>query len=184
MLTRFIAPGPTDQRGVCPGLNTLANHGYLPRNGIVTAGQVIEATATGFNMGADLSTLLIFIAVAFGGNIDTLTFSIGGEDDRTYSASGVGSKAAGRQFGLAGHSRCEGDISALRKDFYTNGGDNHNANPDRFRRFIELAKQNGGEFNVNAANQFYAQNARESIANNPQLYFQAYTIIVVVSSSD
>lgn len=25
-----------DVRGPCPGLNTLANHGYLPRNGVAT----------------------------------------------------------------------------------------------------------------------------------------------------
>lgn len=32
------APGPNDLRGVCPGLNAFANHGFLPRNGmIVTA---------------------------------------------------------------------------------------------------------------------------------------------------
>jgi hypothetical protein len=68
-------------------------------------------------MGTDLSTLLIFIATAFGGNIESLTFSLGGEDDRTYSASGIGSREAGRQLGLAGHSRCEGDISAMRRDF-------------------------------------------------------------------
>ena len=30
---QYIAPGATDQRGVCPGLNTLANHGYISRNG-------------------------------------------------------------------------------------------------------------------------------------------------------
>lgn len=28
----FQAPGPTDQRGPCPGLNTLANHGCESRN--------------------------------------------------------------------------------------------------------------------------------------------------------
>jgi len=76
-------------------------------------------------MGTDLSTLLIFIATAFGGNIESLTFSLGGEDDRTYSAAGIGSREAGRQLGLDGHSRCEGDISALRKDFYLNGGGRH-----------------------------------------------------------
>jgi len=26
-----------DQRGPCPGLNALANHGYIPRNGVVEA---------------------------------------------------------------------------------------------------------------------------------------------------
>ncbi|CAG8835038.1 22518_t:CDS:2, partial [Racocetra persica] len=27
------APGPDDKRSPCPALNTLANHGYLPRGG-------------------------------------------------------------------------------------------------------------------------------------------------------
>lgn len=63
------------QRGVCPGLNALANHGYLPRNGIVTAQQVISATKQVFNMGEDLSALLCFIAVTYGGNLQTQTFS-------------------------------------------------------------------------------------------------------------
>ncbi|KAJ7627241.1 hypothetical protein FB45DRAFT_1082451 [Roridomyces roridus] len=35
----FIAPGPHDQRG--PGMNTLANHGYIPRNGIATFEEVV-----------------------------------------------------------------------------------------------------------------------------------------------
>ncbi|GAA5913046.1 hypothetical protein JCM6882_005546 [Rhodosporidiobolus microsporus] len=176
----FQAPGPTDQRGPCPGLNTLANHGYLPRSGIVTGSEIIEAVGEGFNMAADLAGLLVLIAVAFGGNLETATFSIGGEDDRTYSATGIGSKAAGRQFGLDGHSRCEGDASATRADFFMNGGDNHNGQPERFRRFMELAKKNGGQFNVAAANELYAQNADISLENNPKLYFQAYTIIVIL----
>jgi Peroxidase, family 2 len=33
---RFIAPGPNDKRGPCPGLNAAANHGFLPRSGITT----------------------------------------------------------------------------------------------------------------------------------------------------
>ncbi|GAA97831.1 uncharacterized protein L969DRAFT_77894 [Mixia osmundae IAM 14324] len=176
----FIAPGPTDQRGPCPGLNTLANHGYLNRSGIVRAGDVITATERGFNMGPDLSALLVTIAVAFGGNIETEVFSLGGEDDRTYSATGIGSKAAGRQYGLDAHSRCEGDISATREDYYLNNGDDHNGSPRRFARFIETAKANGGQFNVPAANQLFGINSKESIAYNPRLYFQAYTIVVVL----
>ena len=33
---QFIAPGPNDIRGPCPGLNAAANHGFLARDGIVT----------------------------------------------------------------------------------------------------------------------------------------------------
>lgn len=126
-------------------MNALANHGYLPRNGIVTAQQVISATKQVFNMGEDLSGLLCFIAVTYGGNLQTQTFSserdppsffrapsllvnsfaddlnicafaVGGEDDRTYSGSGIGSKSVSRQFGLDAHSRCEGDSSPTRNE--------------------------------------------------------------------
>ena len=41
----FQEPGPNDSRGPCPGLNLLANHGYLPRDGQVNFGQVVNATA-------------------------------------------------------------------------------------------------------------------------------------------
>lgn len=131
-------------------------------------------------MAPDLSGLLNLIAILFGGNIETQTFSIGGEDDRTYSPSGIGSKAAGRQYGLDAHSRCEGDASAMRRDYFTNGGDNHNVYPDRFKRFIKYAKQQGGQFNVAAANALYGENVRESIANNPKYYNTAYTLLVVL----
>jgi hypothetical protein len=33
---QFQAPGPTDVHGLCPTLNTLANHGYISRDGIGT----------------------------------------------------------------------------------------------------------------------------------------------------
>lgn len=46
----FKEPGPTDQRGPCPGLNTLANHGYIPRTGIATVGDIISGTQKLFNM--------------------------------------------------------------------------------------------------------------------------------------
>lgn len=41
----FQAPGPNDSRGPCPALNLLANYGYLPRDGYVNFGQVVEATS-------------------------------------------------------------------------------------------------------------------------------------------
>jgi hypothetical protein len=44
---KFVAPGPTDQRGPCPGLNAMANHNYMPHNGIATIQQFIEGTEKG-----------------------------------------------------------------------------------------------------------------------------------------
>lgn len=43
----FVAPGPTDLRGPCPGLNAMANHGYIPHNGIATIPEFIQGTYDG-----------------------------------------------------------------------------------------------------------------------------------------
>lgn len=48
----FIAPSEIENsiRGPCPGLNILANHGYIPRDGRnVSAAAAIEAQMTAFN---------------------------------------------------------------------------------------------------------------------------------------
>lgn len=97
----FKAPGPNDSRGPCPGLNLLANHGYLPRDGYVNFGQVLEATARGFNMGADLATVLATFAVLGSGDFDGLSFYLGS------GKNGIG--------GLNRHSVVEADVSPNRE---------------------------------------------------------------------
>jgi hypothetical protein len=97
----FQAPGPGDSRGPCPGLNLLANYGYLPRNGYVNQGQVLEATARGFNMGVDLATVLTTFAVLGSGDLDGLSFYLGA------GKNGIG--------GLNRHSTVEADVSPNRE---------------------------------------------------------------------
>ncbi|GAA5893865.1 hypothetical protein JCM5296_004622 [Sporobolomyces johnsonii] len=177
----FVAPEPSDQRGPCPGLNVMANYGYLPRNGIITAEQAISASKDVFNMDYDLGAFLSYEAVAFGGNLATGVFSIGGEDARTYSSTGIGSKEFGRQYGLDAHGRVEGDASATRQDYNLNNGDNHSGIPSWFARLVDAAKVNGGEFNHAATNALYGQNARLSLANNPTSVWQAHTIVVTLA---
>ena len=43
----FVPPSSTDLRGPCPGLNALANHNYLPHNGLATLTQYAQATNQG-----------------------------------------------------------------------------------------------------------------------------------------
>lgn len=45
----FVPPNfaAGDKRGPCPGLNALANHGYLPHNGIAPATTIIKAVTEG-----------------------------------------------------------------------------------------------------------------------------------------
>jgi hypothetical protein len=40
---KFQQPGPTDVRAICPTLNTMANHGYISRNGITTFAEAASA---------------------------------------------------------------------------------------------------------------------------------------------
>lgn len=97
----FQAPGDGDSRGPCPGLNLLANYGYLPRDGHVNYGQVVEATARGFNMGADLASVLIVFAILADGDIATESWYLGAAPDNTG--------------GLNRHSTVEADISPNRE---------------------------------------------------------------------
>ncbi|CAF1202777.1 unnamed protein product [Adineta steineri] len=162
---------PPDQRGPCPGLNLLANYGYLPRNGIVTLTQVLEATSRGFNMGTDLALALATVAVLTTGNILTETFSIGGPDPR------VGICNAG---GLDRHDTIESNISPNREDYYTGKCDNHHLSSRRFKQNVKCAEQQCGLFNLSAMTQQYSQNADYSKTNNPYLSYSIVSLIVSV----
>ncbi|KAL2860991.1 peroxidase family protein [Aspergillus lucknowensis] len=60
----WIAPGPNDSRGPCPGLNTLANHGYLPRDGKgITLDILKKGMLEGFNIEEGDAILLFTQAI-------------------------------------------------------------------------------------------------------------------------
>lgn len=165
-------PQPSDQRGPCPGLNTLANHGYINRNGITTIAQSIVASARVFNMGADLAGFLAGGSVLFAGDIPSMTYSIGGADARTNSLGVVGG-SLGTETGLSGHLRFkEGDASGTRCDFYLCNGDNHNLNPSVFLDLQSAAKTyGGGQYNVPALTHHFANQYSNSKSKNPYFYF-------------
>ena len=43
----FVPPRSGDLRGPCPGLNAMANHAYIPHNGVATITQFIQGTYDG-----------------------------------------------------------------------------------------------------------------------------------------
>ncbi|KAF4773533.1 hypothetical protein HER10_EVM0001341 [Colletotrichum scovillei] len=161
----FIAPGPNDSRGPCPGLNLLANHGYLPRDGHVNLGQVIEATARGFNMGPDLSTILGVFAVLTDGDIVTESFYLG---------SGPGNVG-----GLNRHSTVEADISPNREDFYNGCGDAHHLSSRLFKQNVDIVAKSGTkQFDLTNMGTQYQQLSMFSQKNNPYLYYFPFPLIV------
>ncbi|KAI0137143.1 hypothetical protein BJ170DRAFT_45393 [Xylariales sp. AK1849] len=179
----FQAPGPTDQRGPCPGLNTLANHGYIPRTGIVTIGQINAATARVFNMGADLSTLLATGGALDGGDILSQKMSIGGPDDRVGVLNGAPNDVFGTPSGISGHGKFnEGDASATREDFYLHG-DNISFKPELFKQLHQQALARGnGTYSVAAIKEHFKNRYAASKAANSQFYFNLPSAAVVMGA--
>lgn len=83
----FTAPAPSDNRGPCPGLNAMANHGYFPKNGIGGMSDFVQGTGDAFGMGPDLAEFLAVYGAVFDGNLDV--YSIGGPDPSLTNAAGL-----------------------------------------------------------------------------------------------
>lgn len=63
-------PAPGDHRAPCPGLSTLANYGYLNRNGTdISISQLSSALTDVYHMNDDMQQFL-FKGLATGGNLD------------------------------------------------------------------------------------------------------------------
>lgn len=74
---RFIAPGPNDIRGPCPGTNAMANHGFIDRSGRTTFNELVDGSQNAWNLGWDLAVFLAGLEVALSGNALTGAISIG-----------------------------------------------------------------------------------------------------------
>ncbi|TFK21070.1 Cloroperoxidase [Coprinopsis marcescibilis] len=166
----FRAPGPGDVRGPCPGLNTLANHGYLPRNGVATPAQMIQAAQDGFNMDNQPAHIAAYAAHLMNGNLVTDLLSIGGKTRNT------GSDPRGQPAPIAGiseHGTFEGDASLTRGDDFF--GDNHSFNQTLFDQFVEYSNRFGGGFyNYSVAAELRFQRIQQSIATNPEFDLRGF----------
>ncbi|KAH7067630.1 hypothetical protein BKA63DRAFT_452533 [Paraphoma chrysanthemicola] len=157
----FASPGSGDIRGQCPGLNAAANHGFLPRNGIVSTTQTVTGLGEAYNMSPELALALAVVSVALAGDPVTGRWSIGGAFTPTlpiFPATGI----AGT------HNQYEGDASIVRGDAYLNGGNVGVFQMRSWEHLYNLAE----EYTLDdvAAQSDYV--TRWSILNNPY-YFSA-----------
>ncbi|KAG9313426.1 heme-thiolate peroxidase [Chiua virens] len=156
----YLPDQPGDIRGPCPGLNTLASHGYLPRNGVATPAQIITAVQEGFNMGWSLAAFVTYGAFVVDGNHLTNLMSIGtnttAEDELTP--------------GLNIHGNFEGDASTTRGDFYF--GNNYSFNETLFDQLVDAANLVGdGYITVDSAALQKYQRINNSMETNPTFSF-------------
>ncbi|KAF8958560.1 Chloroperoxidase [Flammula alnicola] len=157
--------GKDDIRGPCPGLNTLASQ-WLPRNGIATPAQIVNAVQEGFNMGNDLAVFVTYAAFLVDGNLITNLLSIGGKTSKT----GPDPPAPAIVGGLDTHAVFEGDASTTRADAFF--GDNHSFNETLFDELTTFSNKFGaGFYNLTVATEFRFQRIQDSIATNPQFSF-------------
>ncbi|KAF6744790.1 aromatic peroxygenase precursor [Ephemerocybe angulata] len=157
-----------DIRGPCPGLNTLASHGYLPSNGVASPSQIINAVQEAFNMESGTARFVTYAAHLVDGNLVTDLLSIGGKTSKT----GPNPPAPASVGGLNTHAVFEGDSSMTRADFFF--GDNHSLNETLFKQFIDFSNRFGGGFyNLTVAQELRHQRVQESIATNPTFNFTA-----------
>ncbi|KAI0878223.1 Chloroperoxidase [Hypoxylon argillaceum] len=160
-----------DQRGPCPGLNALANHGYIPHNGVVSLVDAIVQSSIVLGMGIDIAGMLSALATVFTGNPLSLSpgFSIGGPTPESSNILGNLFGVLGPPKGLYGsHNTVEVDGSLTRSDFYVTGN-MHSLNMTLFEKLAEPAEDGFITLDhmiTRAGERFY-----ESVATNPYFWY-------------
>lgn len=161
---QYVEPGSNDVRGTCPTLNTLANHGYLSRDGITSFAEAANAIQTAYSMSYDVAVFLSALGLLAGGDIPTGKYSIGGADSRVPDT--LGSPV----YGIDRHGLFEIDASISRGDRYF--GDNHSFNITRWNKLVSDANTYGdGYFNIEAMKHNAADAVDASRATNPDFTF-------------
>ncbi|KAF8847565.1 Cloroperoxidase [Acephala macrosclerotiorum] len=169
----FVAPGPNDLRGPCPGLNAMANHGYIPHNGVATIPQLIHGTYDVFGMATNLAAFLAVYGAVFDG--DLTSWSIGGPPPAGLLSS-VGLLAAPQ--GISGsHNKYESDVSPTRPDLYEYGNDYKVI----VSQFEELYAQPLGPkgYDLTALTPFRASRFQQSIDNSPYFFNGPFSGVAV-----
>lgn len=166
---KWMAPGPFDERGPCPGLNALANHGYIPRSGIVTIGQATAAIYLVLGMGLDLAVGLSVYGCVTCGLLPS--FSIGGKSKNN-------SLGLGDCQGLKwSHNRVEGDVSPTRMDFYT--GDASNLHLPYFKQLLDITNDTQN-IDYDDMTKFRKTRLLNSVNTNPNLFINVITFVLAI----
>jgi len=104
-------PPPGAQRGPCPGLNTLANHGFLSRDGITTYTELVAALQNVYNVEWSAAVVLALLGIGLDGDPVTEMLSIGGAAPFQTGQTG---EFTGDYGGLSRHGTFELDASLKR----------------------------------------------------------------------
>ncbi|KAJ3921575.1 hypothetical protein F5877DRAFT_64820 [Lentinula edodes] len=171
----FVPPGLGDFRGPCPGLNAMANHGYIPHNGIATINEYVQGTYEVFGMSKDLALFLGVFGVLMDGDIPSLSFSIGKGENSILGLL--------PQNGLTGsHNNYEGDVSPTRGDLYEYGN-NYELQMSQFLQLYDLQSNVSDpsqvNYNMDLLTSFRLSRFQQSIEKNPYFFNGPITGVLV-----
>lgn len=158
----WVAPTSSDARGECPGLNALANHGYLPHNGQATIQQFIDATYDGVGMARDLGGFLALYGAIVDG--DGAGWSIEG----------------GPHVGIGGsHHDYEADSSPLKSDL-NQYGSNERLIMSQFKTLYDMQPDpKTANYNLEVMRAFRGKRFQESVSKNPYFFYGPFDGIEV-----
>ncbi|SGY15252.1 BQ5605_C013g07303 [Microbotryum silenes-dioicae] len=169
----FKAPGASDTRGPCPGLNVLSNHGYFARNGNTNLVESISALVEVFNMGVDTATVLVAYSIAIIGDPIALTWSIGRSPGKSTLLPGILSAPGGID---QSHNNYESDASVTRGDSFLTNGDVWSVQIDKFKALYNLQSDPAtADYTRDILVQHRNFTIQQSISTNPNFYF-AYVL--------
>ncbi|KAK7054393.1 hypothetical protein VNI00_003587 [Paramarasmius palmivorus] len=140
----FKVPGPNDIRSPCPGLNSLANHGFLSRDGQnITITMILQARSDGYSL--ESHTIMASSKVGLLTSDDPVTISL----DRLSA------------HGILGH-----DARIPREDFALS--DNLHFNETVFTTLVN-SDPGSDLYNTTSAGQFQYDRLADSWARNPNV---------------
>ncbi|ORY78104.1 hypothetical protein BCR35DRAFT_292135 [Leucosporidium creatinivorum] len=172
----FQNPPSGAQRGGCPGLNLLANYGYIDRSGIVGVGELLWALQEATGWAPDLAGAVVALGFRSTVDVTTMKLSIGNTDSRTSGlfTSLIGGTVPGL-FSAAAHTKFETDGSILYDDaYFTPGGTTSQFNATLWAQRLASANSNfGGVFGNDWVGQTRFDSYNYCIQNNPQCNWMA-----------
>lgn len=175
---QFVAPGPNDIRGPCPGLNAAANHNFLAHDGITTFNELVDAQQNVYNVGYDLAVLLALLGLTLtDGDIATERLSIGCDATTRTSVSPL---LTGAEPGLDAHNKFEGDASLTRNDYFLANGDDFTFNATLFKMMTDST---GGVYDRAGMSKYRLERYQQSRQNNPNFFFGPLTVLLYGASS-
>lgn len=164
------------QRGPCPGLNALANHGYINRDGVAGLLSVVPAINEVYGMDVGLATLLSVMGTVWTGDPLSLTpgFSLDGYHPKVANLLGNLLGLLGKPRGIGkSHNWLESDASLTRDDLYMTG-DASTMNMNRFQKLYDRADESGVISEADIV-EHSIDALQECIATNPYCWYGPYT---------